>query len=225
DKMDRLVDEQGGGDDKRYYYDPLGNRESSAGVNMPELNYDAAGNIAVAKSENAIRRYRYDAYNKPVAIYDDNQITALYRYNAFGWREQKKTYRGSELSRVHYVYSSAGKLLREHHLGEQQKSINYIWLGPIPIAQIEHRIEGALRFIYLHADHLTAPRIATGTDQRIIWRWHSDAFGNVDPEQDPDGDGVQTQINLRFAGQYADTESGLFYNLHRYYDPKQGRYT
>src|SRR5690606_26085297 len=59
----------------------------------------------------------------------------------------------------------------------------------------------------------------------IIWRWHSDAFGNVDPEQDPDGDGVQTQINLRFAGQYADTESGLFYNLHRYYDPKQGRYT
>src|SRR5690606_9622265 len=25
--------------------------------------------------------------------------------------------------------------------------------------------------------------------------------------------------------QYADTESGLFYNLHRYYDPKQGRYT
>src|SRR5690606_16151533 len=119
----------------------------------------------------------------------------------------------------------AGKLLREDHAGEQQKSINYIWLGVVPIAQIEQRENHATELIYVHADHLTAPRLATNDKGTIVWRWHSDAFGNGDPEQDPDGDGLETQINLRFAGQYADTESGLFYNLHRYYDPKEGRYT
>lgn len=29
---------------------------------------------------------------------------------------------------------------------------------------------------------------------------------------------------LRFQGQYEDEESGLFYNLNRYYDPTMGRY-
>jgi RHS repeat-associated protein len=30
---------------------------------------------------------------------------------------------------------------------------------------------------------------------------------------------------LRFAGQYADGETGLYYNRHRFYDPETGRYT
>ena len=31
-------------------------------------------------------------------------------------------------------------------------------------------------------------------------------------------------VNLRFPGQYVDSESGLFYNYQRYYDPATGRY-
>jgi RHS repeat-associated protein len=77
---------------------------------------------------------------------------------------------------------------------------------------------------YLHTDHLNSPRLATNDTGTVIWRWESTAFGETQPNEDPDGDGTTTTINLRFPGQYYDQESGLQYNWHRYYDPKIGRY-
>jgi RHS repeat-associated protein len=50
-----------------------------------------------------------------------------------------------------------------------------------------------------------------GYQQRTLWgttMWH------------PDG----ASTPLRFPGQYADQETGLHYNYHRYYDPVSGRY-
>jgi RHS repeat-associated protein len=41
---------------------------------------------------------------------------------------------------------------------------------------------------------------------------------------DPDADTVETNVGLRFPGQYADLESGLNYNYFRDYDPATGRY-
>lgn len=58
----------------------------------------------------------------------------------------------------------------------------------------------------------------------MLWRWEGEAFGKSVPNEDPDGDGIKTQINLRFPGQYHDSESGLYYNWNRYYDPRGGRY-
>ena len=63
--------------------------------------------------------------------------------------------------------------------------------------------------------------IAAGT---IVWQWNSDAFGSLLPNEDPDGNGTPTTVNLRFPGQYFDKETGLHYNYFRDYDPKTGRY-
>ncbi len=57
-----------------------------------------------------------------------------------------------------------------------------------------------------------------------MWRWISDPFGTTAANDDPDGDGTTFTLNLRFPGQYFDTETGLHYNYFRYYDPATGRY-
>lgn len=80
----------------------------------------------------------------------------------------------------------------------------------------------ALRSI--HTDHLNTPRLATNASGTIVWRWEGKAFGDTAPNEDPDADAQTTVINLRYPGQYADTETGIFYNWNRYYEPKTGRY-
>ena len=69
----------------------------------------------------------------------------------------------------------------------------------------------------VHADHLNTPRLATNAQGQVVWRWEGTAFGDTQPT------GTVT-VNLRFPGQYYDSESGLHYNWNRYYDPKLDRY-
>jgi type VI secretion system secreted protein VgrG len=58
----------------------------------------------------------------------------------------------------------------------------------------------------------------------MVWSWHSQPFGETAANEDADGDGKKVVFNLRFAGQYFDGETGLFYNYFRDYDPLAGRY-
>lgn len=70
---------------------------------------------------------------------------------------------------------------------------------------------------YLHTDHLNTPRLATDAAQQVLWRWDGKAFGDSVPTG-------SITVNLRYPGQYFDAETGLHYNMARYYDPKNGRY-
>ena len=83
---------------------------------------------------------------------------------------------------------------------------------------------------WLHSDHLLTARVATDSDQNLIWRWRSDAFGvgqaeNLAADGAVHNDEAVFTFNLRFPGQYYDAENGLHYNYFRTYDPQQGRYT
>ncbi|NLH50841.1 MAG: RHS repeat protein [Myxococcales bacterium] len=78
---------------------------------------------------------------------------------------------------------------------------------------------------WAHLNQIGAPVRLTDADGAVVWAAEYEPFGKtVSLDEDPDGDGETVTMNFRFPGQYYDSETGLHYNWHRYYDPIAGRY-
>jgi RHS repeat-associated protein len=73
---------------------------------------------------------------------------------------------------------------------------------------------------YFHCDHLGTPLALTDQQGNIAWAVKYDPWGNIEEEFNPS----DIEQNIRLPGQYCDRETGLYYNHHRYYDPKVGAY-
>jgi RHS repeat-associated protein len=152
-------------------------------------------------------------------------VTTRYTYNAAGQRVRKVSSTGSD-STVVFVHDQAGHLLGEYDRNGAALR-EYVWLRDTPMAMFTPdpaNPAGEPLVYFIHSDHLNTPRVVVDRQNRVRWRWLAEPFGTSAPETDPSGLGVFTQ-NLRFPGQYADQESGLFYNYHRYYAAEGGQYT
>ncbi len=217
DVMDRL-DHHNGPDGSYYYlYDDNGNRRRNNSYYYDNHSYQPGTNRLTTKpgqdySYNAngnVTRVdggypSYDNRNRVAAFWDNSWTTTHYDYNAFGERTRKT--RGSFDQR--FVYGDSAQLLHERG---SQGTIDYIYLNGQPIAMVRN---GSLYFV--HTDHLGRPeRVTSGAT--TIWQANNTAFGG-------DTAWGYFELNLRFPGQYFDSESGLYYNYFRYYDPATGRY-
>ena len=113
-------------------------------------------------------------------------------------------------------------------------STEVLWLptatGPLPVAA---QING--RLYAIDADHLNTPRRLTNAQGQVVWQWLIAGFGEANPTTGATGYaqegaasgrsyGEQVRFDLRYPGQVWDEETGLSYNLHRYYDVGTGRY-
>jgi RHS repeat-associated protein len=138
-----------------------------------------------------------------------------------------------------YTYDENGTLISEMGSGGANSAgqASYIYLptanGPMPIATV---INGATYAV--HSDHLNTPRKLSNDNGQPVWQWSYSAFGedkptiarnrfaNLDITPNPGTTSVsEVKFNLRYPGQYADEESGLFYNYFRNYDARTGRYS
>lgn len=197
-----------------YTYTTSTNRMASS----PEgsVTLDAAGNT----TNIGTRGFTYNNAGQLAESRLNGSVLASYVYNFRSLRSRKAGNTGT----IVYHYDLQGRLLAETQPNGTLVRA-YIWADDHPIAQIDRNSSnGQETALYLHVDHQGTPRVASDVNQRVVWRWQGSAFGAIDVNQDPDGDGVATVVNLRYPGQYADAESGLFYNWNRYYDPRTGRY-
>jgi RHS repeat-associated protein len=177
---------------------------------------DNAGNIKTHPLTG--HTYTYTDAGQLNLVYQGSALAAVYLYTPQGLRTLK--FDGTAITLYHY--DDAGHLLQETtNTGTLIRA--YVWADDLPVAQITNTPTGET-LVYLHTDPLHTPRLATDPTGKVVWRWEGNAFGDTPPNEDVDGNGIRTTVNLRFAGQYYDKETGLHYNWHRYYDPRLGRY-
>ncbi len=172
-----------------YAYETASNRMSGlSGVQSASITTDANGNITAIGS----RAFIHDTANRILNITDGGVTVATYRYNGLGQRVEKITAQGT----TRYVYGTEGQLLGEYQ-SDGALIREYVYLNGEQLAQLEP-LGTANEVLYLHTDHLGAPRLATDAIGTPVWKWESDPFGATAANDDPDGNGTPVTVNLRF---------------------------
>ncbi|ENC1345885.1 RHS repeat domain-containing protein, partial [Salmonella enterica subsp. enterica serovar Senftenberg] len=189
---------------------------------------------------------RYDEYGRVVEKRGRNG-TQHYRWDAEHRLTEVAVIRGSTVRRYGYVYDAPGRRVEKHELDAEGKPYNrttFLWDGMRlaqecrlgrssslyiysdqgshePLARVDRAAPGeADEVLYYHTDVNGAPEEMTDGGGNIVWEAGYQVWGNLTHEKET----RPVQQNLRFQGQYLDRETGLHYNLYRFYDPDIGKF-
>ncbi|MVA03765.1 RHS repeat family protein, partial [Shigella flexneri] len=180
--------------------------------------YDEFGRAVEKEGRSGTQSYRYDAEHRMVEV-TTARGTYRYVYDALGRRTEKQHISpdGKPYNRTKFLWD--GMRLAQESRPEGTGSL-YIYRDQgsyEPLARVDKAgKEGPNRILYFHTDVNGAPEEMTDSDGKIVWETGYQVWGNTIQEKDHGG----VEQNLRYQGQYLDRETGLHYNLHRYYDPE-----
>jgi len=217
---------------ERYAYDGVHNRLASAhqpgpwiyntdnqllqygqGAEQVRFQYDANGHTVNQVKSGQSVIYGYDASERLISIKEAGGATlANYYYDPMG-RRLSKTVGGTT---TYFQYADEG-LIGELD-GAGALTVLYGWQpngawGSNP----QFKREGN-QFAFYHNDDLGTSQRITDSFGAVVWSARSEAFGKFLIESE------LVANNLRFSGQYFDSETSTNYNYYRNYDPSIGRY-
>jgi RHS repeat-associated protein len=220
-----------------YSYDPIGNitRAATGGGDAERREYNGTLLTRAGRS-----RYAYDAQGRLVrhtrTRLSEKPDTWLYEWDA---NDRLTAVRTPDGTRWTYLYDALGRRVakrRHAESGEVVEETLFAWDGPVLIEQTDGRGD---TLSWVHQGYQPLAQVELTQDE-VDARFYSivtDLAGAPSEMVTPDGDlawharrtvwGVSAESSatpLRFAGQYADDETGLFYNHQRYYDPATARY-
>ncbi|MFE9428570.1 colicin E3/pyocin S6 family cytotoxin [Kitasatospora sp. NPDC006697] len=176
-------------------------------------------------------QFRYDAHDRLTDARVPNGDRWQYVYDPLGRRTAKRLIGADGTVRSETRFCWDGEVLAEQ--GEQAEgrpavttlTWEYEPESWTPVAQVERTrgADGTVRERH-HAvvtDLVGTPTELVAADGTVVWQRTATLWGRTVRTA---GDGA-TDCPLRFPGQYHDDETGLHYNLHRYYDPQTARFT
>lgn len=228
DSLYRLTDaEYPAAEDETFSYDGVGNRinyNGAAGWQYNDANqltenndtsyeYDANGHL-VQKTENGkITRYFYNSQERLIRVENGSgNVVARYGFDPFGHRLWKMV----DGVKVYFLYNRSGLVAEYDSSGLLVKEYQYVPKSPWMTSPLFQRDSGQIYFY--QNNHLGAPSKMISAYGEMVWSVEYSVFGGANI-------GLQKQgNNLRFPGQYHDNEVGTYYNYHRDYDHRLGRY-
>lgn len=168
-----------------------------------QLEWNAQGQLTWVISSNSETRYQYDALGRRISKATSNLHTD----------------RG-ERSRTTFVWE--GFRLLQDTTWQGKRTYLYDAEQPYtPVAVITGRGESR-KIWYYHTDLTGTVQEVTAADGTLVWAGYQAGFG--ENRGDISNSGAYFEQPLRLPGQYFDEETGLYYNLFRYYAPECGRF-
>ncbi|CCG88191.1 RHS repeat-associated core domain-containing protein [Erwinia piriflorinigrans] len=234
DAADNLLGEKSPHDDPEQYLPPQPLSDNRlAHWQRLFYRYDAWGNLVSRRHGVNEQHYTYDADNRLIRARGwgpQGEFSAQYHYDALGRRSRKEvTYADKAPQTTRFLWQGY-RLLQEQRANGTRRTWSYDPESPwTPLAAIEQAGEGPQADIYwLNSDLNSAPLEVTDAEGNLRWSGQYDTFGKLLGQTTAGAaqrTGTVYDQPLRYAGQYQDNESGLHYNLFRYYEPEVGRFT
>ncbi|HGP2450683.1 TPA: RHS repeat-associated core domain-containing protein [Salmonella enterica] len=218
-------------DHDRYYYDKAGNLLDNEGQGAVMSNrlpgcgrdrygYNEWGELTTRRDQ----QLEWNAQGQLTRVISGNTETH-YGYDALGRRTRKATYGRhtghTARSRTDFVWEGF-RLLQENVQQQGWRTYLYDAEQPYtPVASVTGRGESR-QVWYYHTDVTGTPQEVTAADGTLVWAGYISGFG--ENAADISNSGAYFHQPLRLPGQYFDDETGLHYNLFRYYAPECGRF-
>jgi RHS repeat-associated protein len=180
---------------------------STNGASVSGFTYDVFGNTKTASKAAGTFEYDYGPFNRMSQAKLNGAVIGTYVTNGL----DQRVYKNSGGTGRRFVYAPDGKLLVEQAGTETR---NYIWFNDQLVA-----VQRNNDLYSVHTDQVGRPEVLANQSGVPVWRAKTQAFGRSV---------VLDQINgfaIGFPGQYLDAETGLWYNMYRYYDADLARYT
>ena len=196
------------------------------------MKYDHWGNLVSRRIGLYEQHYAYDAENRLVSARGtgpEGRFEARYHYDALGRRTRKIVTTTHGTTDTRFLWQGYRLLQEQQQTGLCSTYIydpNEAWS---PLARVDHlRDQNSGEINWFNTDLNGAPLEVTDERGAVRWSGQYGSFGEVRHQSE----GFSRLVNrtamahqpLRYAGQYADGETGLHYNLFRYYDPQVGRF-
>ncbi|EME2045131.1 RHS domain-containing protein, partial [Cronobacter sakazakii] len=225
--------------EERFFWDPAGNRTEEhrnpvwhnllLRLDGLKLDYDGFGRLIQRRDKSGvIQHFAYDDEQRVKEIRFEGNAEfrrVEYRYDPLGRRTHKVLWRYGEKDPETIRFDWQGlQLAGEQSDREPDHYVQYVYTEGSyePLARVDSVFDDCEIYWY-HTELNGLPERVTDADGQTVWRGQFSTWGETERELSV----PQWQVpqNLRFQGQYLDRESGLHYNLFRYYDPVDGRYT
>ncbi|MFD8544292.1 DUF6531 domain-containing protein [Streptomyces sp. NPDC059649] len=206
----------------------VGTRIQAAGA--IRYTHDAAGRTTVRRKTRLSRRpdvwhYTYDAEDRLTSCTTPDGTVWTYTYDPLGRRTAKyKWAPDRQTVAEHTLFTWDGTQLAEETDSASGVSLTWDYEGYRPLTQFERKPrtqdEYDARFYAIVTDLVGTPTELIDERGNSAWRATTTLWGTTGWAAN-----ARAYTPLRFPGQYFDSESGLYYNFHRYYDPEIARYT